>query len=183
MNGSDDLLNNFWGIGFKAGMSGLYIVSPYFSVHGDFAFALRQGSGKTNVSVLLSMKDSKSATQKSDLKIEYNVKQLNIDIPVLARVSIPKKLYFEAGPMLSFNTLSRSKVDVADIFGIQTYELNGDFSAFEFDIVTGVGFTRSIGKSILDFDFRFVIGLTRVSDAKDSPKTWQGQLNITYWFL
>ena len=32
-------------------------------------------------------------------------------------------------------------------------------------------------------DFRFVMGLTRISDAKDSPKTWQGQLNMTYWFL
>ena len=183
VNGSDDLLNNFWGIGFKAGMSGLFIVSPYFSVHGDFTLALRQGSGKTNLSVLLTKKDSESVKQKSDLKIDYNVKQLNIDIPVLARVSIPKQLYFEAGPMLSFNVYAKSKVDVADIFGIQTYEQNGDFSAVEFDLATGFGVTRNVGKSILDFNLRFVLGLTRISEVEDSPKTWQGQLNVTYWFL
>ena len=180
VNGSDDLLNNFWGIGFKAGMSGLFIVSPYFSVHGNFTLALRQGSGKTNLSVFLT---KESIKQKSDLKIEYNVKQLNIDIPVLARVSIPKELYFEAGPMLSFNVFAKSKVDVADIYGAQTYEQNGDFSAVEFDLATGFGVKRNIGKSILDFNLRFVLGLTRISDGEDSPKTWQGQLNVTYWFL
>jgi hypothetical protein len=85
--------------------------------------------------------------------------------------------------MLSFNVYAKSKVDVADIFGIQTYEQNGDFSAVEFDLATGFGVTRNVGKSILDFNLRFVLGLTRISDGEDSPKTWQGQLNVTYWFL
>ena len=183
VNGTDDLLNNFWGIGFKAGMSGMFIVTPYFSVRGDFTLALRQGSGKSNFSVMVSQNGSKSVKQKSDLKIEYNIKQLNIDIPVLARVSIPKQLYLETGPMLSFNVFSKSKVDVADIYGTQTYDENGNFSVVEFDIATGFGITRNIGKSILDFNLRFVLGLTRISDGKDSPKTWQGQLNATYWFL
>ncbi|SIO05115.1 PEGA domain-containing protein [Fibrobacter sp. UWB11] len=183
VNGSDDLLSNFWGVGFKAGMSGLFIASPYFSVLGEFTLGLRQGTGETNLSVMVSRKDFESAQKQSDVKIVYNVKQLNIDIPVLARVSIPKVLYFEAGPMLSFNVYSKSKVDVSDIYGTQTFEQNGEFSAVEFDIATGLGVTRNIGKYILDFNLRFVIGLTRISDGEDSPKTWQGQLNATYWFL
>lgn len=183
VNGSDDLLNSFWGIGFRVGMSGLYIPSPYFSLHGDLALALRQGTGKTNLSVMLAWTDAERAKQKSDLKIEYSATQLNIDMPILARVSIPNAMYFEAGPMVSFNVYSKSKAEITDIFGTETYEENGDLSAAEFDIVTGVGVTQSIGKSMIDFDLRFVIGLTRISDAKDSPKTWQGQLNVTYWFL
>jgi len=183
VNGSDDLLNSFWGIGFRVGMSGLYIPSPYFSLHGDLALALRQGTGKTNLSVILAWPDAGRAKQKSDLKIEYSATQLNIDMPILARVSIPNALYFEAGPMVSFNVYSKSKAEITDIFGTETYEENGDLSAAEFDIVTGVGVTQSIGKSMIDFDLRFVIGLTRISDGKDSPKTWQGQLNVTYWFL
>lgn len=183
VNGSDDLLNSFWGIGFRVGMSGLYIPSPYFSLHGDLALALRQGTGKTNLSVILAWPDAGRAKQKSDLKIEYSATQLNIDMPILARVSIPNALYFEAGPMVSFNVYSKSKAEITDIFGTETYEQNGDLSAAEFDIVTGVGATQNIGKSMIDFDLRLVIGLTRISDGKDSPKTWQGQLNVTYWFL
>jgi hypothetical protein len=183
VNGSDDLLNSFWGIGFRVGMSGLYIPSPYFSLHGDLALALRQGTGKTNLSVILAWPDAERAKQKSDLKIEYSATQLNIDMPILARVSIPNAMYFEAGPMVSFNVYSKSKAEITDIFGTETYEENGDLSVAEFDIVTGVGVTQSIGKSMIDFDLRFVIGLTRISDGKDSPKTWQGQLNVTYWFL
>ena len=183
VNGSDDLLNSFWGIGFRIGMSGLFIPSPYFSLHGDLALALRQGTGKTNLSVMLAWPDAERAKQKSDLKIEYSATQLNIDMPILARVSIPNALYFEAGPMVSFNVYSKSKAEITDIFGTETYEENGDLSVAEFDIVTGVGVTQSIGKSMIDFDLRFVIGLTRISDGKDSPKTWQGQLNVTYWFL
>ena len=71
---------------------------------------------------------------------------------------------------------------IISMYGFQTV-MNWDAARIAAAIVTGVGFTRSIGKSILDFDLRFVIGLTRISDSKDSPKTWQGQLNITYWFL
>ena len=120
VNGSDDLLNSFWGIGFRVGMSGLYIPSPYFSLHGDLALALRQGTGKTNLSVMLAWTDAERAKQKSDLKIEYSATQLNIDMPILARVSIPNAMYFEAGPMVSFNVYSKSKAEITDIFGTAT---------------------------------------------------------------
>lgn len=183
VNGKDDLLKNFWGIGFKAGMSGKFILSPYFSLHGDFALALRQGKGESNLSVILSWNNPQFAKQKSDLKIEYSATQLNIDMPLLARVSIPKILYFEAGPMVSFNAYSKSEVTVTDIYGSETFTKNGGLRAAELDAVVGIGTTRNIGRNVFDFDLRFVIGLTRISEGEDSPKTWQGQLSATYWFL
>ena len=181
VDGSDDLLSSFWGIGFKFGFSGLFIVSPYFGLHGELGLAYRQGTGKTNLTVTLSDKDK--ADKKSELEIEYSASQLNIDIPLLARVTIPSAFYIEAGPMLSFNVYSKSKSKITDIHDTKNYETKGDLKAFEFDIATGLGITRNIGKSILDFNLRMVFGMTRISDSKDSPKTWQGQLNITYWFL
>lgn len=183
VDGSDDLLSNFWGVGFKAGFGGLFIASPYFGVRSNMELSFRQGSGETNLSVIVSRNDSESPNKKSDLKVEYSITQLNIDVPILARASIPNAVYFEVGPMPSFNLYSKSKAEITDIYGTQTYEKSGDLSTIEFDLVSGVGFTRCIGKSILDIDFRLVIGITRISDAKDSPKTWQGQLNMTYWFL
>lgn len=183
VDGSEDLLSNFWGIGYKAGLSGLFFTSPYFGIRGNIELAFRQGSGETNLTVTVSRTDSESTDKKSDLKVEYSITQLNIDLPILARISIPNAAYLEIGPMSSFNIYSKSKTEITDVYGTQTYEKSGDLSLIEFDLVSGVGFMRSIGKSILDFDVRFVMGLTRISDAKDSPKTWQGQLNMTYWFL
>jgi hypothetical protein len=42
---------------------------------------------------------------------------------------------------------------------------------------------RNIGKSIVDFNLRFVLGVTPLNDSDDAPKTWQGQFNISYWFI
>ena len=182
VSGADDLLGSYWGVGFKLGMSGMFVISPIFNLRSDLTLALRQGTGKTNASVILSKKKA-TQKEKSDLKIEYSSSQLNIDLPVLARVSIPKGIYFEAGPMLSFNVYSSSEVKITDVYGSEKFEEDGGLSAVEFDLVTGIGVSRNIGKSALDFDLRFVFGMTRISDANDSPKTWQGQLNVTYWFL
>ena len=183
VEGADKLLNNFWGIGFRAGFGFMFITNDFFSLRGDMNIALRQGTGKANASAILSWDDEDYDDEKNDLKIEYSATQLNIDIPILARVSIPSAIYFEAGPMLSFNVYSKSKSTIKEYHGSKTFEEKGGLKAFEFDLATGIGVSRNIGKSMLDFDLRLVIGMTRISDSKDSPKTWQGQLNITYWFL
>ena len=181
-DGAEDLLKNYWGVGFKFGMGLMFMQSQYFNLRGDLNLAFRQGTGESNVAVTLTNKDT-GKSKKSDMKIEYSVTQLNIDLPLLARISPSSAFYIEAGPMFSFNVYSKSKAKITDIFGTQTYKDNGGLSAFEFDIATGIGVTRNVGKSILDFDLRMVFGMTRISDSKSSPKTWQGQLSVTYWFL
>ncbi len=183
VEGADKLLDNYWGIGFKAGFGIMFMFNDFFNLRGDLNIALRQGTGKANSSVIVSWDDEDYDDEKNDLKLEYSATQLNIDIPLLARVSIPNAIYFEAGPMFSFNVYAKNKVTIKDYHGTKTYEEKGGLKAFEFDIATGLGVMRHIGKSILDIDLRLIIGMTRISDSKDSPKTWQGQLNITYWFL
>ena len=183
VEGADKLLDNFWGVGFRAGFGFMFITNDFFNLRGDLNIALRQGTGKATASAILTWDDEDYDDEKNDLKIEYSATQLNIDVPLLARVSIPNAIYFEAGPMFSFNVYSKSKSTIKDYFGNKTFEEKGGLNAFEFDIATGLGVMRHIGKHILDIDLRLVIGMTRISDSKDSPKTWQGQLNITYWFL
>ena len=182
VSGADDLLNSYWGVGFKFGFGFMFMPNAYFNLRSDLTLALRQGTGKANASVILSKKEAEQK-EKSDLKIEYSSSQLNIDWPILARVSIPKGIYFDAGPMFSFNVYAKNKVTIKDYYGSKNFEEKGGLNAFEFDIATGLGVMRHIGKSILDVDLRFIFGMTRISDANDAPKTWQGQLNITYWFL
>lgn len=183
VEGADKLLDNFWGVGFKAGFGIMFMFNDFFNLRGDLNIALRQGTGKANTSVIVSWDDEDYDDEKNDLKLEYSATQLNIDLPLLARVTIPNAVYFEVGPMFSFNVYAKNKVTIKDYHDTKTYEEKGGLKAFEFDIATGLGVMRHIGKSILDIDLRLIIGMTRISDSKDSPKTWQGQLNITYWFL
>ena len=183
VDGAEKLLENFWGVGFKGGLGLMFLPNAYFNLRGDLNVAFRQGTGKANTSVIVSWKKESYPEEKSDLKLEYSVTQLNIDVPLLARISIPNSLYFEVGPMCSFNVYSKNEAKITDIYGTETFKEKGGLKVFEFDIATGIGVMRFIGNTLLDIDLRFVLGMTRISDSKDSPKTWQGQLNITYWFL
>ncbi|MBR4916813.1 MAG: PEGA domain-containing protein [Fibrobacter sp.] len=183
VSGDEDLLGNYWGVGVNAGVGALFLVSPYFGVNADLMVAFRRGSGESDVTVKLYWDDKSQQPEKSDLSIKYSEQQLNIDIPVALRLIVPDVLYAEAGPLMSFNLYSKNKSEVEDIYGSQTYSESGGLSVFEFGLVFGAGTMRHVGKGILDFNLRFVLGITPLSDADDSPKTWQGQFNIGYWFL
>lgn len=180
--GEDDLLGSYWGVGGNLGLGILYLLNPSLGIHIDISAAFRQGSGKSDVSVILKWNESSAKPEKSDMEIETENYQVNVDVPLLLRYAIPGKAYFEAGPMVSFNLLGNSKVTIRDIYGEESFE-DDNFKSFEFDAAVGLGITRYLGKSMLDLGTRFVLGLTRISDGDDAPKTWQIQLNATYWFL
>ena len=135
------------------------------------------------MAVKLYWDDEDRQPEKSDLEIEHYVRQMNIDIPLGFRYILPNQMYVELGPMASFNLYSKTKFEVTDIYGTQEFREHNCFKTFEFDVLGGIGLMRHIGKTILDFNMRFVLGVTPLSDGSDSPKTWQGQFNIAYWFL
>lgn len=183
VSGADCLLGNYWGVGVNAGFGGLFLFNPFVGVRADVGVAFRRGKGKSDVTVKVLWDDDSQQPEKADLNIEYSEKQLNIDVPILLRGILPGVLYVEAGPMVSFNLYSNNKSTVEDEDGSETYEDSDGMNLFEFDVAFGIGTMRPIGRSMLDFNLRFVLGITPLSDAADSPKTWQGQFNITYWFL
>ena len=134
------------------------------------------------MTVKLFWNDESRSPEKADLEIAYSEKQLNVDVPVLLRAMVPNVMYVEAGPVASFNLYSHHKSTVKE-YGSETFKENGGLNVFEFDVAFGLGTMRPVGKSMLDFNLRFVLGITPLSDSDDSPKTWQGQFNVTYWFL
>lgn len=183
VSGADDLLGNYWGVGVNAGFGGLFLFNPFVGVRADVGIAFRRGKGESDVTVKLFWDDGSQQPEKADLSIEYSEKQVNIDVPVLLRGIVPGTLYVEAGPMLSFNLYSKNKSIVEDEDGSETYRDTDGMNLFEFDLAFGIGTMRPMPRGNLDLNLRFVLGLTPLSDADDSPKTWQGQFNVTYWFL
>ena len=182
VDGANDLLGNYWGVGVNGGLSGLFLFNSYIGLRADVGVAFRQGKGRSDVTVKLFWNDGNRSPEKADLEIEYSEKQLNIDVPVLLRAMVPNVMYVEAGPVASFNLYSHHKSTLKE-YGTQTYREDGGLKVFEFDAAFGIGTMRPLPRGMLDFNLRFVLGITPLSDADDSPKTWQGQFNITYWFL
>lgn len=180
---ADDLLGNYWGIGFNAGIGGIYLFSPHWAVNANLGISFRRGSGESNVTVKLDWKDETKKSEESDLSIEYSERQLNIDIPVTARFLVRDLLYAEAGTLFSFNVYSRNKSEITDVYGSETFRESGGLNVFEFGLLFGTGTMRRIGKGFIDFNLRFLLGITSLSDTPDSPKTWQGQFNMAYWFI
>jgi hypothetical protein len=183
VKGSDDVMANYWGIGANVGLSGLFLINSYFGVRADLALASRRGDGESDVSVRLYWDDETRQPEKSDIKMKYYVRQMNIDVPLALRFMFPSRVYLEAGPMMSFNLYSKTKFSVTDIYGTEEFREHDCFDVFEFATVYGIGGMRPIGKTMLDIGLRFVYGITALSDADDSPKTWQWQFNIAFWFI
>jgi len=183
VEGADDVLGNYWGVGGNIGVSGLYLFTDYLGLHADLGVVYRHGSGKSDVTVKVYWEDVARVPEKSDLEIDYHIDQLNIDIPLALRVLLPGLIYAEVGPMMSFNLYSKCKFDIDDEFGTQNVREKNTFKVAEFDLISGVGVMRPIGKSFVDFNLRFVLGISPLNDANDPPKTWQWQFNVAYWFI
>lgn len=181
--GQDDLMGNYWGIGANLGLSILYMFNDMLGVHAELGASYRAGNGESDVTVTLTWDDPDKQKERAYVGIEYSLKQLNMDIPILFRAALQNILYVEMGPMLSFNFYSHEKSTVTDDETDYVYRGDNVCDFFEFDMAFGLGAMHRFGTKSVEAGLRFVMGMTRLSDADDAPKTWQGQFNVTFWFL
>lgn len=182
-SGADDLAGNFWGIGYNAGLSVMYMFKDYVGLHLEVGGAYRWATGESDVSVILTWKDASLPKERADLSIDYYVKQLRVDAPLLARFALPNVAYLEVGPMASFSIYSKDRAIVEDDYGKSAFRNHDVSDLFELDAAVGLGTTKNIGSKMLDMSLRFVMGITPLNDGDDAPKTWQGQFNVTFWFI
>lgn len=182
-SGADDLLGNYWGVGINAGIGALFLITERWSAVADFEIAFRRGSGQSKVTVELDWEDDSRQSQVADLEIGYYESLINIDIPMTARFMVPDVMYAEAGALFSFNFYSMDKSVVTDEYETRTYRESNGVNVFEFGLVFGVGTMRPMRRGKVDFNYRFFLGLTPLCDVEDSPRTWQMQFNIGYWFF
>ena len=182
-SGQDDLMGNYWGVGMNAGVGAMFMFTEMLGVHGELGLAYRKGKGESDVTVTLTWDDEEKMRERASLGIEYSLKQINMDIPVFFRFALPDIMYAEAGPMLSFNFYSRDKSYVSDDESKHKYREEDVCNFAEFDLAFGLGAMRRIGSKYIEAGLRFVLGITPLNDADDAPKTWQGQFNMTFWFL
>ncbi len=175
-----------YGFGFNVGGSVLYEINPMIQINPELTFAFRKHFFSHEINVIL-------GSSSSDFAVTF----LNLDIPILARLQVIQPVFFEIGPLLSFN-LSASYFSEMKSSSSLTFTQEEDIdesSVFEFGLVFGVGKKLDIGTG-LDVNFRFILGLTNTyednlnnifgvelpSIDRDN-KTMMFQLGATYWFL
>ena len=181
--GQDELMGNYWGVGANVGLSAMFMFTEMFGIHGEIGAAYRKGQGESDVVVILTWDDETKMKERAALGITYSLKQVNLDIPLFFRFAYPNIMYVEAGPMLSLSLYSRDKSYIETDGRKRGYRQEDVCDLTEFDLAFGIGVTRPIGSKTLEAGLRFVLGMTRLNDADDAPKTWQGQFNLTFWFL
>lgn len=183
VSGEDGLMGNYWGVGFNAGIGVLYMFCPVLGVRADLQLAYRRGNGKSDFDVFLKWNDSSKMTERSHVQVEYEFNQINLDIPVVARMLFAKTFFVDYGPMASLNFRSKVKTTLDDGSKKLTNSVDDFCNRFEMDAVVGLGLMRQIGGSYIETSARFVAGLTPLNDDGDSPKTLQGQFLVTMWIL
>lgn len=106
------------------------------------------------------------ADVKSDLIVDY------VEVPLLARISIRRKIYVAVGPSMAFRVRARSRT----AFGGSTEEidLKEDVESFDLGVVGAAGI--DLGRWV--FDGRYTHGLSDI-DARDDAKTRNRVLSVS----
>ena len=183
IKGDDDLMGNFWGVGFNGGLGLLYDFNPMLSLHLELGMAYRYATGKSEFSAELQWADESKNPEMGGFGVTMDFFQLRLELPIMARVRV-NPVYFEVGFLSSvcFKSSFESVVEYED--EESPYKLNGFADAFETGLIAALGTSRKIGIGTLDFSLRFFWALLPLGDFADSePRTMQGQLNVTYWFM
>jgi len=145
--------------GLMGGIFMNYEVAGSFSIQPELLFVMKGFE--------LSYSDSDE-----DLDIDVTGKFNYIEIPLLARFSIPVEGAFSPwfcfGPSFGFNISHDVEGDFS-FGGSPRQDISGDFDDVtkknEFSLIIGGGFEYPFGKGTLTFDIRYELGLTKIIDS------------------
>jgi hypothetical protein len=107
----------------------------------------------------------------SDYIVDY------VEVPLLARLRLPRNAYVVAGPAMAFRLRARSRID----FGGSTeeFDLDEDIESFDLGIVGGVGL--DIGRWVVDA--RYTHGLSDIdTDTSDDVRARNRVVSLSAGF-
>ena len=111
--------------------------------------------------------------------VQYNLRQFNLNIPVMVRYNPTPQIFVEAGAAFTVNlyadyALTSDEYDVDQT--LDDWECSSTIIALQF----GAGYTLGIGNNKFgDIGARFVLDMTKLSDEMKDTKTWSLQFFVT----
>ena len=155
--------------GFDGGLFFMYQFNKMFAIQPEAYFTMK---GATDSGTL------QGETIDVTLSLDY------IEIPILFKVLIPienspiRPSLF-AGPSIGFNISAKSKLE----FMGQSEEGDiEDVNPTDIGLVFGAGLGFPVGQNELGFDFRYILGLTKVDDSADPADFKNSVININAYF-
>ena len=179
----EDAKGATWGLGFNAGVAAKVDILPLITIVSGLEVDYRRMGAEENYS-----DDYNKFYRKQTQSLWY------FDVPVLARFNIIPLVHVDAGFLFSLNLSSDMHYEET-VTSIKTGHSENvaddlDYSkitnTFDFGLAVGVGF--SVLPSVLDVDFRIILGLNSYMKEDDegydtTERHLRMQLGATFWFL
>lgn len=110
--------------------------------------------------------------------VQYNLRQFNLNIPVMVRYNPTPQIFIEAGAAFSVNLYADYAL-TSDEYGIDETLDDWECSSTAFALQFGAGYTLGIGNNKFgDIGARFVLDMTKLEPNGDT-KTWSLQFFVT----
>ena len=167
-----DLLEIGWGAGFNVGADAKIVVNPMLSVVAGLGIDYRRISWdvgemmKKTVAPFMTADYGYSSKYDVVMNMMFSTKVtvslLNIDIPVVARISPVPNFFIDAGAYLGINVSASATAEVESVGYEYTEDLDSDIKkTMDFGLIAGLGYSVT---DKIDIYFRAVFGLTNMID-------------------
>ena len=193
-------LDKLSGMGTSFGLSFMIQPNPFFGIQPELLFSYRGRSVTLTATYTEEKKNYSydyygSRTYAGTTTETFELNMWYLDIPVLFHIQTPVGVFFNAGPVISFNLSADLKASII------SYDIGEYVSTTVFGLIGGIGYSANLGNNQkLDIDLRVQMGLSslikddiEVSDDGETakldftklydPKDLIISLGIAYWFL
>ena len=111
--------------------------------------------------------------------VQFNLRQFNLNIPVMVRYNPTPQIFVEAGAAFTVNLYADYAV-TSDEYGIDQTLDDWNCASTIIALQFGAGYTLGIGNNKFgDIGARFVLDMTKLSDEMKDTKTWSLQFFVT----
>ncbi|MCQ2105412.1 MAG: PorT family protein [Fibrobacter sp.] len=177
-----DGINNLSDIGFNAGLAVLFPFTESIGLSADLLFAYRSysadltlvSSKKTFMRDLVNDKWNKMDLVEDRQPLgEASITQINIDVPLMCRYTLPENGFAEIGPQLTFNVSTSTDGS-----------LNEEANGFVMGLTIGGGYPIELGSGTLEIDVHVLFGFMAIQSNNDfEPRNMSFNVGATYWFI
>lgn len=172
----EDAMKGWMGVQVSFGVIFNYHINNMFSIVPELNIEVRNYF--SNADGYWPVYDDYGYFQGYATDVQYNLRQFNINIPVMARFNPTPEIYIEAGAAFSAN-LAADYALTSDDYGIDQTLDDWECSSTAFAVQFGAGYTVNIGNNKFgDIGGRFVLDLSKLEPNGDT-KTWSLQLIVT----
>lgn len=176
-NAEEDAYKGWMGVQVSLGFIFNYHINNMFSIVPELNFEVRDYF--SDADGYWPVKDDYGYFAGYATDVQYNLRQFNLNIPVMVRYNPTPEIFIEAGAALSVNLYADYAL-TSDEYGIDQTLDDWNCASTIIALQFGAGYTLGIGNNKFgDIGARFVLDMTKLSDEMEDTKTWSLQFFVT----